>query len=54
MQGTLRTLIGFLIAFGAVGTLDFDPTASVLVQGALALAGLALMASGVSAINARR
>jgi D-arabinose 1-dehydrogenase-like Zn-dependent alcohol dehydrogenase len=34
---------GLLTVFGAVGALDVDPQASMLVSGALALAGLALM-----------
>lgn len=51
MTGSIRAFIGFMIAFGAVGTLDADPSASVLVMGALACAGLAIMASGVSAMK---
>ena len=54
MRGSIRVALGFLMAFGAVGTLDVDPTASVLVQSALALAGLAVMASGVSAMKVVR
>lgn len=51
MQGSIRVFIGFMIVFGAVGTLDFDPTASVLLQGVLAVVGLGLMASGARALN---
>jgi hypothetical protein len=51
MTGSIRAFIGFMIAFGAVGTLDTDPSASVLVMSALACAGLAIMASGVSAMK---
>ena len=51
MQGSIRVFIGFMIVFGAVGTLDFDPTASVWLQGALAIVGLGLMASGVKSMN---
>ena len=37
-------ILGLLVTFGAVGTLDHDPEANVLVQTALALAGIAIMA----------
>lgn len=51
MRGSIRTLVGFLMVFGAVGGLD---TGSPLVACvAIAVAGLALMASGVSAMNSR-
>ena len=51
MKGSIRALVGFLIVYGAVGSLDADPQASVLAMGALATAGLALMASGVNAMG---
>ena len=51
MQGTIRFFIGFFIVFGAVGTLDADPQASVLVQMAVALVGLAIMGSGAMALK---
>ena len=51
MQGSIRTLVGFLIAFGAVGGIENG--APLLAGTALAIAGLALMASGVSAMNRR-
>lgn len=51
MKGSIRAFIGFLIAFGAVGTLDFDPSASLLVQTGIACLGLALMYSGVCAMK---
>jgi len=51
MRGSIRAFLGFLIVYGAVGTLDADPTASVLNMGALAAVGLALMASGVFAMK---
>lgn len=35
--------LGFFVTYGAVGTLDVDPTANIAVQSALALVGLALM-----------
>ena len=42
----IRFVIGLLIVFGAVGTLDVDPEANVLLQTALAGVGLALMYFG--------
>jgi hypothetical protein len=51
MKGSIRAFIGFLIAFGAVGTLDFDPSASLLVQTGIACLGLAVMYSGVCAMK---
>ncbi len=51
MQGTIRFFLGFLITFGAVGTLDADPAASVLIQTGIALVGLAIMASGAMALK---
>lgn len=50
MKGTIRFALGFLVAFGAVGTLEVDPNSSLILQTALALAGLAVMASGARAI----
>ena len=50
-KGTIRFFLGFLIVFGAVGTLDADPSASLLVQMGLALVGLAIMASGAKALK---
>jgi hypothetical protein len=49
MKGSIRVLIGFLITYGAVGTLDFDPTADVIVALLLASAGLIIMYSGALA-----
>jgi len=51
MKGSIRIIVGFLIALGAVGTLDADPSASVLLQAALALIGLVIMASGVASMQ---
>lgn len=49
MKGSIRAAVGFLIVFGVVGGLD---TNSISISYAIALAtvGLAIMASGVSAI----
>lgn len=49
----IRAFLGFMIAYGAVDTLDADPSASVLKMTAIAVAGLALMAAGVSKMNER-
>ena len=40
----IRLLVGFFITFGAVGTLDVDPTASLLGYTLLAFVGLAIAA----------
>ena len=47
MKGSIRIIVGLLITMGAVGTLEFDPNASVLLQVVLASVGLAIMWSGV-------
>jgi hypothetical protein len=51
MRGSIRFAVGFLVVFGAVGTLDANPNASLLATTALAAAGLLVMASGVSAMS---
>ena len=51
MRGSIRAFVGFMIAYGAVGTLDVDATASVVAMTALAVAGLGIMASGVFAMK---
>lgn len=51
MKGSIRMLLGFLVTFGAVGTMDYDPNANVLLQTALAFAGLAVMWNGVRAME---
>lgn len=53
MKGSIRALVGFLIVFGAVGTLDYDPSSSVLVQSGIALFGLAVLYSGIRAMNGK-
>jgi hypothetical protein len=42
----IRFIVGLLIVMGAVGTLDIDPEANVLLQMALAGVGLTLMYFG--------
>ena len=51
MKGSIRIIVGLLIALGAVGTLEFDPNASVLFQAFIAFIGLAIMAWGVSSMQ---
>jgi hypothetical protein len=51
MKGSIRIVVGLLTALGAVGTLEFDPNASVLLQVAIASVGLAIMASGVASMQ---
>lgn len=49
MKGSIRMLIGLIVVLGAVGKLDASSTASVLVQGMLALLGLGIFYFGVRA-----
>jgi hypothetical protein len=42
----IRFILGLVIVMGAVGTLDIDPEANVLLQMALAGLGLTLMYLG--------
>lgn len=51
MRGSIRAGVGFLMAFGAVGGMDAG--SPLLACVAIAAAGLAIMASGVSAMNSR-
>lgn len=51
MRGSIRTLAGFLLCFGAVGGLDSG--SPVLACVGIALVGLGIMASGVFAMKAR-
>jgi hypothetical protein len=49
MKGSIRAIGGFLLAFGAVGGIETgSPLAPTL---AIAIAGLAIMASGISAMK---
>jgi len=51
MRGSIRAAVGFLCVFGAVGNLDYDPSSSLMVAISLAVLGLAIMYSGVRAMN---
>ena len=43
--------LGFLIVYGAVGALDFDPNADVVVQSILACLGLLMMFLSVKGLK---
>lgn len=49
----IRLGIGFLLVFGAVGGIENDPSASLLVLSAIAIIGLGLMHSGVHALKGK-
>ena len=51
MRGSIRALVGFMVVFGAVGGMDNNPDASLVTLVALAVVGLAIMWSGVSAMQ---
>jgi len=40
-------ILGLLMVFGAVGSLDVDPNANFVVQCVLALVGLSMMSAAV-------
>ena len=52
MRGSIRTLVGLVVVMGAAGGIDTATNMQLLGCIAVAAAGLALMASGVSAMNA--
>jgi len=51
MRGSIRMIVGFLIVFGAVGSIEIDPNANLIIEMILAGAGLALLFSGVNAMK---
>jgi len=51
MRGSIRALVGFLVTFGAVGGMDTATDAQLLPLLLAASVGLAVMASGVIAMN---
>ena len=51
MRGSIRMLVGFLIVFGAVGSIEIDPNANLMIEMILAGAGLALLFSGINAMK---
>lgn len=48
MKSAICFIVGLLVAMGAVGTMDVDPNANVIVQTFVALAGLGIMGAGVN------
>jgi hypothetical protein len=44
-------ILGLLVTFGSVGTLDINPDANVLLQTVLALVGCALMYAGTTTMQ---
>ena len=51
MKGSIRIMTGFLVMFGAVGTMDYDPNSDLLVQTGLAMLGAVIAWWGVRAMN---
>ena len=51
MRGMIRVMIGLVVTMGAAGGIDTATDAQLLGCTAIAAVGLALMASGVSAMN---
>lgn len=51
MQGTIRTLLGFLIIAGAVGGIETGTDSQLIKQLIIAAIGMALMYSGVKAVK---
>jgi len=51
MKGSIRFFLGLLIVFGAVGTLEVNPDASLFAQGIVATLGLLLAKSGIDALG---
>ena len=51
MSGSIQTLVGFLIVFGAVGGIEVNPDADLLVQMLIAVVGLVVMLTGVFAMK---
>lgn len=54
MKGTIRAIVGLLIVFGAAGGLDNAPDSQLLVVLLVAVLGLGIMYSGVSAMKGAR
>jgi hypothetical protein len=50
-RGTIRLVTGLLLTLGAVGGMEQQPEASLLLQTAIAVAGLALLFWAVRDIN---
>jgi hypothetical protein len=53
MKGSIRAFVGLLVVFGAAGGLDTATDSDLYVSTLLAIAGLAIMYSGVRAMNSK-
>lgn len=51
MRGSIRAILGLLVVFASVGGIDNATDSQLLILVPVALVGLALMASGVSAMK---
>lgn len=51
MKGSIRFIAGFAVVFGSVGAIETGPSLAVPLL--LAVAGLAVMASGADALKSR-
>ena len=51
MRGSIRTFIGLIVVFGAVGGIDNATDGELFITTLLAVVGLAVMYSGVRAMN---
>ena len=51
MRGSIRAFVGLIVVFGAVGGIDTATDGELLITTALAIVGLAIMYSGVRAMN---
>jgi hypothetical protein len=51
MKGSIRAILGLLVVFAAVGGIDNATDSQLLVESLIAVLGLAIMYSGVSAMN---
>ena len=50
MKGSIRTVVGFMLVFGAVGGMDYG--SATFTEGLLlSIIGLGIMYSGVTAMN---
>lgn len=51
MRGSIRAFVGLVITMGAAGGIDTATDSQLLSCIAIAIVGLAIMATGVSAMN---
>ena len=49
MKGSIRSIIGFFLVFGAVGGLDYGSDMDCVILTIIAMIGLGLMYSGITA-----